>query len=85
MDVEVIGIRKFNKGDLRAFVDVRFDDIIIHDFRILQRPGRNPWVSLPVRMWTSEGGERFYSPLIDLSDQLRRLVVKQVLDAWNGF
>ncbi len=86
MDIEISGIRKMDKGNLKAYVDVKFDDeIVVRDFRIIQQAGREPWVSMPVRAWVSQGGERFFAPLIEIDDGLKMRVVDGILEAWREF
>lgn len=85
MIVEVVGIRRVNRGSLLAFADVQFGDIIIHDWRILQQPGRELWVGLPVRTWISTGGERFHAPLVTLEDGIKEQAVNGILEAWEEF
>lgn len=78
MKVEVIAIRILNNGrPLWAFTDVRVDDWIIHDFRIIQQGGQRAVVSSPQVSWKDpDTGEiRFKSILIIPPEQKQRIDV----------
>jgi DNA-binding cell septation regulator SpoVG len=82
--VELLSIRPVpNTSNLRAFASVRIGNITIHDCRIVQQPGQQAWVSLPQREYTTKGGERKFSAVIELSEPLRREVLRAVLAAWE--
>ena len=86
MEFRITGIREVTKGNLRAFADVRFAGLVtVKDFRIVRAEGQRPWVSLPVRQWQGPGGEKFYTPLIDISNGLKQQICEAILSEWLRF
>jgi len=68
---------------LKAFASVCIDDILIHDFRVVQQPNTDAWVSVPQKEVMLRTGRK-YLPVIKLNSELKEAVSKAVLDAWNG-
>jgi DNA-binding cell septation regulator SpoVG len=69
MNIEVIDIRLL-PGDkpLKAFCDVRVNDWIIHDFRVIKQNGQRASVSPPQVSWKDpESGEIRYKGIFNNS------------------
>lgn len=83
MEIVVERIVQVNKGCLRAFCSVRLSDgVKINSCRVIQQPGQAAWVSLPQNEWTSNEGERLYSPVVEVSRELQSEIQKSVLAAY---
>jgi len=79
--LEVVAIKPLAKaGNLKAFVSVRFGEVIVHDLKIVQQPGQQPWVSLPQREYEKDGQKK-YAAIVELTEPLRRDVSRLVLVA----
>lgn len=70
-------------GSLKAFASVRLGGIIVHDFRIVQQPGKDAWLSPPQKE-VSKNGERKFFPVVELSENLKKAVADKVLEAWGA-
>ena len=82
--VHVINIRPVQRGNLKAFCDVRLGGILVKDFRVIQQPGQRPWTSPPQREWTDANGQTRYAPVVELTDRLKQQVQQAILEAWEG-
>ena len=85
LNITVENIRELNgTGNLRAFVSVTVNDkLTIHSCRIIQQPGQAAWVSLPQREWTNQQGQKRFSPIIELPDEVKSAIQVEVLRAWE--
>jgi len=84
MSVKVLNLRPVqNRGNLKAFVDVEINEILIRSFRVVQQPGQRPWVSPPVESWEGDDGQRHYRRLVVLPEDLREEVFRAILAAWR--
>jgi len=73
-----------NRGNLRAFVDLRIGRTLFRSWRIIQEEGKRPWVSPPVESWETPDGERRYKRLVILPPELQTQVESCILKAWKG-
>ena len=82
MEIQVLDIRIL-PGDrpLKAFADVRFDEILIRDFRVLQSNGR-PYVKAPFQTYKNTVGEIQFQQIIDLPVEVRGQVDTAILSAF---
>lgn len=80
LDVEVVDIRKVTgDGSLRAFADVRFCNLVIKGFSVVN--GKNGvFVSMP-RKANKEG--RWFDILMPMDDGLKREIEDKVLEAYG--
>jgi DNA-binding cell septation regulator SpoVG len=69
-------------GSLKAFATVRLGAIVIHDFRIIQQAGKDAWVSPPQKEVNKDGARKWF-PIVELSDELRKIVEFKILEAWR--
>ena len=84
MKVRVVGITRVDRGNLKALADIDFGNgLTAKGFRIVQQGRQPPWVSLPVRAWTEQGGERMFSPLVEMVPALKQQVIRAILDEWR--
>jgi Signal peptidase, peptidase S26 len=72
-----------NAGNVRAFVSVRIGDVSILGCKIVQQPGQRPWVAMPDRQWVADDGTTRWSPVIKLSNPLKRRLDDAVLAVWE--
>jgi DNA-binding cell septation regulator SpoVG len=81
---KVCRVHVVDKGNLRAFADVKLSGVgIIRGFRIIQEAGKRAWVSVPQRAWTDPDGQRKFSPLIELTPDLKARLSAAILKAWE--
>ncbi len=59
----IVGFKLPNKegewGNLRALVDVKIGNMIIRNFRVIQKPDSKPYVTPPQSMYIQEGQKNF--------------------------
>jgi DNA-binding cell septation regulator SpoVG len=82
--VQVFDMQRFtDKGNLKAFADVKIGKSLkIMGFRIVQQPNQAAWVSPPQRTWQDKEGKQRYSPIVELSGDLKAEVDEAVLAEW---
>jgi hypothetical protein len=84
MNIRVEEIRKLERGSLRGFATVNVAGLIrISHIKIIHPEGKEPFIRMPQRSYQTNNGERRYSNVIDLPDDLTREVEKAVLWLWN--
>ena len=79
--IEVVRINPLStSGSLQATASVRIGGALtLHDFRVIQQPGQEPWVSVPQREY-SKNGERRWTPIVELKDGLMEAVSAAILE-----
>ncbi|GEM_PF-973630 len=84
-DIETLSITPVEgRGSLRAFVNIRIGDLIIHDCRIIQELGKKPWFSLPVLSYKNQYGTTQYRTLVQILDEnLKNEISQVVLSTWE--
>ena len=84
MNIRVEEIRKLERGSLRGFATVNVGGLIrISHIKIIHPEGKEPFIQMPQRSFQTTSGERRYSNVIDLPDDLTREIEKAVLWFWN--
>ena len=68
---------------LKCYVDLKLGEIVISDFRVIQRPNKKAWVSPSVSRWQDKDGRTKYKPIISLPSVLRQRVDLACLTAWE--
>ena len=83
--VEVQSIRLIGDGrPLRAFADVRVDEWIIHDFRILKQNGQKAFVSPPQVSWKDpETGQIKYKGILTIPPEQKQRIDTEILHAYQ--
>ena len=78
-----IEIRRFQRGALKAFADVKFifgeTDLTVPGFRVIQRNGAPPWVGLPSSSYTNRDGKLVNKPVIEMGRGLQKTVTEAIL------
>jgi len=82
MNIRVEEIRKLERGSIRGFAIVNIDGIRISHIRIVHSE-RDPRIEMPQRSYQMTNGERRYSNIVELPDDLKREVEKAILRFWN--
>lgn len=82
--IKMLEIKPVSSGNLKAFVKLKIDDIVICGFRIVRQSGQKPWVSVPQTAWTGSDGKIHYKNLIELPGILKDEIFKAVLAAWKN-
>lgn len=83
---QVTGLRRLdNAGSLRALASVQIGSVLLHDFRVVQQAGQRAFVQPPQRTYIDPqtGKSRFYGPLVELPDDVLKVVQNLVLDAYH--
>jgi len=82
MNIEIIDLRLLpGNRPLKAFCDVRVNDIIIKDFRILQDNGR-PYVKAPFVTYKNKVGTLRFRQIIDLPGEVRTRINNMILSEY---
>ena len=77
MNIRVEEIRKLERGSLRGFATVNVAGLIrISHIKIIHPEGKEPFIQMPQRSYQTNNGERRYSNVIDLPDDLTREIEK---------
>ena len=85
MKIRVEEIRKLERGSLRALATVNVGGFIrISNIRIIQPEGKEAFIQMPQRSYQTNKGDRRYTNVVDLPDDLTREVEKAVLWFWNN-
>jgi len=85
MEIEVLEVKPLSADGrpLRGFASVKVGDWIIHDWRIVQKPGERVWVSVPQVSWKDRTGTVRYRALLSISGELRQQIEVAILSAWK--
>jgi len=82
---EVLNLRLLeNAGSLRAYASVKIGPLTVHDFRVIEQSGQAAWVSVPQKSWNTPGGERRFSPLLELPPDWKGPLSDAVIAAWRA-
>ena len=83
MEIEVMKFRLM-KGDhpVRAYVSIRAGDWIVHEWRIIQRPGYRAVVQVPITSWKDHDGRVQYRALLSMPADLQQQIEVAILSAW---
>jgi hypothetical protein len=84
MNIRVEEIRKLERGSLRGFATVTVGFIRISHIKIIQPEGKEAFIQMPQRSYQTNNGDRRYTNVVDLPDDLTREVEKAVLWFWNN-
>jgi DNA-binding cell septation regulator SpoVG len=82
MKIEVLSVRLFpGHKTTRAFIDIRLDDVVIKDFRVIQNGGK-PYVKAPFTTYKNQSGELCFRQIIDLPLMVQAEVNALILEAF---
>jgi hypothetical protein len=82
-ELSVIEVQSVDKGNLKAFVAVQVNGVLVKDCRIIQPPGQAAWVSAP-QVSYEVGGEKKWKSLVEFPKEMRKQIEAVVLEAWQG-
>ena len=84
MNIRVEKIQELAGDSLRGFATVIVAGLIrISDIKIIQPEGEEAFIQMPQQSYQTNNGERIYSNVIDLPDDLSIEVQRAVLWFWN--
>ena len=83
MNIRVEEIRKLERGSIRGFATVSIGGIRISHIKIVESEGKELVIGMPQRSYQMSNGERRYSNVVDLPDDLKREVEKAILRFWD--
>jgi len=83
MNIRVEEIRKLERGSIRGFATVTIGGIRISHIKIVHAEGKELFIEMPQRSYQMTNGERRYSNIVDLPDDLQRKLEKAILRFWN--
>lgn len=78
-EIEILGFRKVNQGNLKAFVDIQVGESIFRDFRVVHVEGQQPWVASPQTSWKNGNGEMKFKSIITFPKELKKFVDSMIL------
>lgn len=80
MKIIIEKIKPIDKGNLKAFVDIKLgDSIVINGCRIVQQPGQKAWVSMP----QNEVEGKYYPVVKILNKTIKEEIEKAILNEWG--
>jgi DNA-binding cell septation regulator SpoVG len=83
-DIEILAIKPCAiAGNVKAFVDLRIDQITVSGCKIVAQADQKPWVAMPDRSWTDGDGKTRWTKIVGLERDLHFAVQAAVLDAWE--
>lgn len=83
--IELLDIRLSKKeGNVRAFLTIRIGGVTIKDCKVVQQPGQRAWASMPDRQYLDSSGSKRWTPIVELSAELRRRVCDYVAEYWSS-
>ena len=84
MEIKVVDLRLIDpkESGLRGFADVRIDEILIRDFRIIQRNGK-PSVEVPHTTYKRKG-QILFNPVVSFPNELKVRLETAILTAFFG-
>jgi len=83
VEVLEIRLRDNGKSSLKGFCDIKINDIILRDFRILKSDGRKPQIVPPQISWKDKDGIIRYRTVVTLPDELEGEVSRLILNTWH--
>ena len=85
MKIEILALRLLPEGrSLRAFVDVRLDDWIIHDFRVIKQNDQKASVSPPQVSWKDpQTGEIRFKGVLTIPPEQKQRIDTEILHAYQ--
>src|SRR5262245_65467813 len=83
MNIRVEELRKRERGSIRGFATVSIGGIRISHIKIVHSEGKEFVIGMPQRSYQMTNGERRYSNIVDLPDDLQRELEKAILRMWN--
>jgi hypothetical protein len=88
MAIRCIRFRRFEKGTLRAFVDIELSRVglILRDCMWHEKNGKH-WVSFPARSYQDKDGNTLWAPLIEFAEGAtlaREQFQRQAIEAIGG-
>lgn len=76
----------FERGQLKAFVDVTFKlsfgEVTVLGFRVIQNGTKDPWVAYPAVSYQKDG-KTHNKPIVEATRALQPLLAQTVLDAYR--
>ena len=84
-EIQIVELRLL-PGDrpLRAFVDIKVNDWIIHDFRVLKQNGQKAFVSPPQASWKDpETGAIKYKGILTIPPEQKQRIDVEILSAFQ--
>ena len=85
MEIQVIKIRLLaGERPLKAFCDVKVNDWLVHDFRIVKQDGQRAFVSPPQVSWKDpETGEIKYKGILTIPSEQKQRIEVEILSAFQ--
>lgn len=85
MEIQVIKIRLLaGERPLKAFCDVKVNDWLVHDFRIVKQDGQRAFVFPPQVSWKDpETGEIKYKGILTIPSEQKQRIEVEILSAFQ--
>lgn len=79
-------VKLFERGQLRAFVDVTIalpcGEMTILGFRVIQNGSKAPWVAYPSISYQKDG-KNINKPIVETTRAMQPVLAQMVLDAYH--
>lgn len=84
--IKVSRVQHLTTGSsLKAFCSVELGPLTINDVKVIQQPGKEPWVAMPSREYQDGEGNRKFAPVVEIADgSLKDDLTQAVLAAWKS-
>ena len=66
--MEILNLKKVEKGKLRAFFDLETPKLTIYGCKLLEGQDGNLWAAMPTREF-QHNGEKKWAPIIKITDE----------------
>ena len=84
MEVELIEVRPIvSNGPIKAFVDIKLGDLVIHEFRIIKKDGQRLQIQAPIASCRTKDGIIRYRSLFSAPAELMQRIEVTILSAWE--
>ncbi len=84
MAIKILQIRPQSSGkSLLAFIDIKLNDLVIRDFRVIKENGKRLIVACPQVSWKDRAGFIKYKTLITFPDDVKGELDLVILTAYR--
>lgn len=85
MEIKILEIRFLNDGrPLKAFIDVKVGDWVIHDFRVIKQNGQKVFISPPQVSWKDpETGQIRFKGILTIPPEQKQRIDVEILSVFQ--
>lgn len=84
MDVEILKIKLVTSWDRVAYVDIRYNQLVLHCDLVYNQKRNHVWIRMPEKWITREKKMSYcYWPTKEISDSFQKEVLKKIFDKYD--